>query len=386
VGQSGQGAASSGPLSVRVEVDERTFAKKFIFSRSVTPQEASTYLWGNPGNVNHLRPAETAAAGKARSYSLEKSDVETVMSLRAEVREAIIQGSVLRSKGKPYDFPQWVPQNVRDDIQSQKLPRGVKRYPGVVPWGDIVVWTGNIAVELYMEYPSDLGFYTEFTHGDSHEARLLHTVYTQFNRDMKYFVETQGRSPESARSEIRRINDEVFKLVIEGSVAMLSTGVGISQVNNVIRSSAGEISSAARRSPRFSGSIPKIKPVGGRLNVGGGFETPHYTNLNPLRGETGGPISGIPNLVKGSMEEMDRLLEAGSVDEMISNKLRYVDVNWNQAATAAARVMRPGGKVSMNVWCDASQRAALKAAFERAGFKNVTLLGDGVGTMLHAIR
>jgi hypothetical protein len=61
-------------------------------------------------------------------------------------------------------------------------------------------------------------------------------------------------------------------------------------------------------------------------------------------------------------------------------------VNWNQAATAAARVMRPGGKVSMNVWCDASQRAALKAAFERAGFKNVTLLGDGVGTMLHAIR
>ena len=77
------------------------------------------------------------------------------------------------------------------------------------------------------------------------------------------------------------------------------------------------------------------------------------------------------------MEEMDQLLEAGSVDEMISNKLRFVDVNWDQASRAAARVMRPGGKVSMNVWCDASQRAALKAAFERAGFKNVTLLGDG---------
>jgi len=187
---------TSGPLGVRVEVDERTFAKKFIFGRSVTPEEASTSLWGNPANVGHLRAAETMTGGKARSYFLDKSDAETVMSLRAEVREAVIQGGLLRSKGKPYDFPQWVPQNVRDDIRSQKLPRGVKRYPGVAPWGDIVVWTGNVAVELYMEYLSGLGFYMGFTHGDSHEARLLQKVYTQYNQDMKYFVEMQGRSPE----------------------------------------------------------------------------------------------------------------------------------------------------------------------------------------------
>jgi hypothetical protein len=28
----------------------------------------------------------------------------------------------------------------------------------------------------------------------------------------------------------------------------------------------------------------------------------------------------------------------------------------------------------------------LKSAFERAGFKNVTISGDGVGTMLRAVR
>jgi hypothetical protein len=309
------------------------------------------------------------------------------MSLKADVRDAIVQGGVLRSNAKPYDFAQWVPKIVQDDIRSGKLPKGVKHYPGPPEWGDIVVWTGNASVQIYIEFPGEISFYWRIVK-DNYKARLLHFAYTQYNKEMHHFVEAKGLSPEDARSEIQRINSEVFKLIIEGAVALLTSGVGISQVNNAMRFDAEEISSSARRSPRggaLAGSAGKIRPIGGRVNVGGGFETPQYTNLNPIVPGSG-PQTGIPNLVKGGMEEMDQLFESGSVGEMISSKLRFVDVNRDVATRAAAKVMRSGGEVEMNVWCESSERALLKSAFERAGFKNVTVTGEGVGTMLRATR
>jgi hypothetical protein len=209
---------------------------------------------------------------------------------------------------------------------------------------------------------------------------------------MHHFVEEKGLSPEDARSEIRRINDEVFKLVIEGAVAILNSGVGISQVNNAMRFDAEQISNAARRSPRapVSTSVGKVRPKNGCVNVGGTggpLEPQNVTNLNPIKIGSGGAEKGIANHVNAGMEEMARVIEPGSVKSLISNRLRFVDIrNWDAAARAAAQVMSSGGEVSMNVWCQGSERALLKAAFERAGFKNVRVVGDGVGTMLSAIR
>ena len=88
------------------------------------------------------------------------------------------------------------------------------------------------------------------------------------------------------------------------------------------------------------------------------------------------------------MEDMDRLFEAGSVKTMISSKLRFVDVNWNQGTTAAAKVMSPGGRVSMNVWTQSSaEQEVLRTAFTNAGFKNVRVVQvgmDGSSTMVFA--
>jgi hypothetical protein len=382
---SSSGTATGPALTVTVEIDQRVGSKVLVFNRNISTQDASTFLWGNPRNASLLKPL-TPLGATARKFSLETHDVATVMSMRSEVRDAIIVGGVIRSAGTPYNFPQWVPENVRDDIQSGRLAKGIRRYPGPPEWGNIVVWTGNASVQLYVEFPPNLVFYTRMAH-DEQQARLLHAAYTQYNKDMYYFVETKGFSPEEARDELRRINEEVFKLIIEGAVAILTSGVGISQVNNAIRFNSEEISNAARRSPRLSNlpGVGKIRPVGGRVNVGGGFETPHYSNLNPIKPGSG-PQMGIPNLVKGGMEDMDRVFEAGSVQEMISSKLRFVDVNWDVATRAAARAMRPGGKVEMNVWCEVSEAQALKTAFERAGFRNVSVSGQGVGTMLRAIR
>ena len=377
--------ASGGlPLTVSVTVDPRTLDKTLIFSRPVSTAEASTCLFGNPSRSNLMKPIAVSVAGRTERYRLETHDVAIVMQLRADIRDAIIRGGQIRSTGKPFDFPAWVPAKVRQDILSGKLQGKLSRNRGEGEWGDIVVWQGNASVQLYQEFPENTSYYSGIT-SDSRQAHLLHQAYTQFNKDMSNFVETKGLSPEDARSEIRRINDEVFKLILEGAAAILSAGLGISQVNNAIRANAREVADAARRSPRILAS-GRIRPFNGKVNVGGGAETPQMTNLNPCKPGSGGPTSGIPNHVRGLMEEMDQIFEPESVDFMMSSKLRYVDVQWERATRAAAKVMRPGSRVEMNVWCQGTEGQQLKAQFERAGFKDVQVIGDGVGTMLSATK
>ena len=80
-----------------------------------------------------------------------------------------------------------------------------------------------------------------------------------------------------------------------------------------------------------------------------------------------------------------KLFEPNSVEYMMSSKLRYVDVDWERATQAAARVMQAGGQVEMNVWCQPAEQAAMVAAFVCAGFKNVVARGVGVGVMLTAV-
>jgi hypothetical protein len=64
---------------------------------------------------------------------------------------------------------------------------------------------------------------------------------------MRYFVEEKKLSPEMARDEIRRINAEIFKLVVEASVSILSSGVAISALGHSIRSSSGTVLANAER-------------------------------------------------------------------------------------------------------------------------------------------
>ncbi len=375
------------PMSVSVTVDQRTLTKTLTFDRPLSPVEAANYLFGSRNCPESLRPIGGTVGGRTARYLIDTRDVGIIMQLRPEVRDAIIRGSVIGGTGRPVELPAWVPAPIREDIRGGRLTGRVTRYPGQGGWGDIVVWKDSVSVQVYQEFPESLAYYSAIASGGT-QAHLLHYAYTQYNKDMRYFVETKGVSPEYARAEIRRINEEVFKLIIEGAVALLGSGASITQVNNAIRMSTREVSDAARRSPRLRVVSPpqKVRPVNGEVNVGGGFETPRSTNLNPAEGVGGGPISGIPNHVKGKMEQMDMLFEPGSVDSMVSSKLRYVDVNWREATRAAAKVMRPGGKVEMNIWCSSeAEKNALVAAFESAGFKDVTTKNQGVLTFLSAV-
>jgi hypothetical protein len=61
-------------------------------------------------------------------------------------------------------------------------------------------------------------------------------------------------SPENARDEVRRINEEIFKLILLGAADMLAAGAGISQVNAAIRANADQLASATSRSARYASS------------------------------------------------------------------------------------------------------------------------------------
>jgi hypothetical protein len=385
------------PLHVDVTVDPRTKEKTVAFSRPVSGVEASQFLFGNKYHSNLLRPVGSAF-GSASRFLLDTGDAGVIWQLRPEVRSAVIYGGVIRSTGDPIRLQAWIPDNIKQDIYRGKLKNGVTRFPGSDEWGDIVVWKDGSSVQVYQEFPASEGYYARISSSNT-QAHLLHHAYSQYNRDMSYFVEQKGLSPDDARSELRRINDEVFRLVLEGAAAILNNGAGISQVNNTIKASADRVAAAAQRSPRLRSSTPakagatgiglaKVKPLNGRVNVGGGGgarEPSGMTNLNPAEGIGGGPTKEIANHVRGKMEQMEQLFEPNSVELMVSSKLRYGDVNWDQATKAAAKVMRRGGKVEMNVWCYSNEKDSLVAAFVAAGFKNVRTEGDAVGTMLYAV-
>ena len=180
------------------------------------------------------------------------------------------------------------------------------------------------------------------------------------------------------------------------------TGLAISIVGGrVLRMILGRIYRAGSGSPKPprrpppAPIPPKIRPVNDSVNVGGGGEIPNTTNLNPVKPGSGGPTSGIPNHVPAPMEKMDEIFVPGSVKNMYSSRLRYGDVDWTRGTRAAANVMPPGGKVQMNIWTgNQKDMDALKAAFERAGFKNVRFgfrnipetSSPGPGTILQAER
>lgn len=371
-------------LSVTIDPSD---SGRLIFSQPITPPQASAFLWTRPpASRDALRPdpGERPMAGAQRRFLIDKSDLDLVFSLQHGLANQYVRRIQPIMAKAPATLPAWMPAPVREQVLAFKLPTGVHRFPGIKPWGDIVIWIRQgtyMQVEAYQEYPEALDFYTGMAGGNARDARLLRCVYAQFNADMRLLVEQRRMSPSDARDELRRINDEVLKLVVEGAVTMLNVGGGVAAVNATMRSLSNNIIVTARRSQAV-----RIKPINGKLNVGGGHETPHMTNLNPIKAGSGGPSSGIPNHVRGYMEDMEHIFVPRSVAFMMSSRLRFVDVDWTQATLAAAKVMQAGGKVEMNIWCQPQQALIVKKAFEHAGFRNVTIRGEGTGTMFFAFR
>ena len=135
----------------------------------------------------------------------------------------------------------------------------------------------------------------------------------------------------------------------------------------------------------------KIRAKNDKINVGGALEegSNQYTNLNPVNPNSGGAAKGIPNHVQAPFEKIGEIFQPDTVREIVSYRLRYVDIkDWPAAARGSLKVLRPGGKLSMNVWADAKEVAAMIKVFVEAGFKEVGNVGmpSGAGVIISAIK
>jgi hypothetical protein len=129
-------------------VDPRTLAKTFELNRDVTAIEASVYLFGSSAFTDAIAPL--GASGPTRRFALVTHDMDVVVRLRPEVLRQVLNASVLTSRGDPYaSLPRWLPEDLKTQIRTGRLPKGPVRFKNPDPdWGDIVVWTGNVAVEV----------------------------------------------------------------------------------------------------------------------------------------------------------------------------------------------------------------------------------------------
>lgn len=145
-------------------------------------------------------------------------------------------------------------------------------------------------------------------------------------------------------------------------------------------SSAGTALAAASRTRQ----VARLRPVNGKINVGGGLEAgaESASNLNPIKPHSGGPSRGIPNHVRAGFEQIAEVFEPASARLIFSNRLRFGDVNWTAAAKGAAKVAAPGGRLSLNVWASPEEAQIVAQAFRAAGFKDVKVLGEGTATII----
>jgi RHS repeat-associated protein len=151
----------------------------------------------------------------------------------------------------------------------------------------------------------------------------------------------------------------------------------------------------ARSSPNLLANIKAggglLTPRNGKINVGGGNEANAElaSNLNPIVEGTGGPPgSGIPNWVNGGFEEIAMLFEPASADLIYSNRLTGNTVDWARAAAGAAQVLKPGGRLSLNIYggLTEAELQAAAAAFKAVGFKVASAVWNPPASWITGVR
>lgn len=123
----------------------------------------------------------------------------------------------------PPRLPAWVPAPARRAIKAG-LADGLHRFDGTAPWGDVWVWIdrrgGRTELQLHQDFPESEEFYRSIGVEDADARRRLSEASEAYNRDLRHLMVGRELSPEDARQELHRINDEVFLLTVEAAALL----------------------------------------------------------------------------------------------------------------------------------------------------------------------
>jgi hypothetical protein len=310
----------------------------------------------------------------------------------------------------PPRLPKWAPAQLHADLR-RGLPSTIGEvplhsYPGPVPFGAVKVYVnrsgGWTIVELYQELPTAASTCLELAAGDAEVAKLLHQTFVQWNRDMDQLTNLRRPRlpPGMAMGELRAINEEVFKLVLQAASEMMKAGGVLEILRTLARTvsrvvltrRAGGPGGTPKPASKTQGQPPspsvvtslqtlrdlakaimeRLKREGKRIvvSIGGKGEVRDAINVNPLY-DTPEVANSIPNLLKAPGELLDELLPAGSVDEIVSSNLQFVGgvIDWKKIATASFKVLKPGGGVQLHAF--SGEAGPLLDALKSAGFVDV---------------
>jgi hypothetical protein len=133
----------------------------------------------------------------------------------------------------PPRLPAWVPASLRRQIETNRLPEGLtelRTHDG----RDALIFHKNSGgfrtYEMMTYLPEDEATHVRAARGDLDAARRLQDASIQWNRDMRHLIEDLGMEPGEARAELRRINEEVFKLVVEAAATLITSAAGVTAV------------------------------------------------------------------------------------------------------------------------------------------------------------
>lgn len=160
-------------------------------------------------------------------------------------------------------------------------------------------------------------------------------------------------------------------------------------------SSMARLAASAHLRARAQELVARILREGRRVvvNIGGeaspndiarwGDLARHAINLNPLDARRAAET--VPRLVQTGAENIGRLFSRGQVDEIISMRLEPATMNWPQIVSGAHRVLRPGGRITINFQGHTDDIRAIVQAMNatRPPFRNIETFAN---TVVVAIR
>jgi hypothetical protein len=222
-----------------------------------------------PDTLRKERGTDRPATAKDRGTDRRDVRIDTGLGT------AVVAAVVLDKPPRPFheQLDAWIPSDVRAEIRGLETagqftrkalletPRGrfLKRYPHQD--GAVVIWIGiaqNVELHAYREFPEAYSHYLVLAEGDEDTARLLHETYTQYNRDLWHLVDEVGWRPDFGRALLQSIDDEVFKLVLEGVSRLLNAGASI----GAIKASMKKVLDSKRVSRGSRGGLKPKKPGG----------------------------------------------------------------------------------------------------------------------------
>lgn len=207
------------------------------------------FVWSSLGVPHPNSPAGRGTYSTPQGPLSETTDPHGNPHLLLDIGNGRVLEVIGSRREMPYRLPDWIPPDVQRRCWA--MPPGVHRIDVAPPAGQLVIWVSvsvfGKEIQAYQEFPDSPAFYAAITQGNAASARLLREVMTQYNRDMRHFVEDLGYSPYDARQELRRINDEIFRMIMESSAEVFTmTSDAVTLGNSIARHSQQMLESAER--------------------------------------------------------------------------------------------------------------------------------------------